>query len=136
MWLIYDAETGDELRRSATLPELGEGEGAERMPASGLSDPPASIWSPAARGFVDVVEVTGPRLFELLTMAEITAAAASTDEGVRSVLLTWLLLLAGGRPQRVNSPLHQAGAAALLADGILTPERHAQFVAGEPVQIA
>lgn len=131
MFLVYDPETGEELRREAE-PVLGAGEASILIPASALMEPPVCVWSPAQRGFVDVPLVDGPALLRLLTAAEITAAVQSP--AMVPVILQWLLLLAGGQPQRVNSALHAAGAAAMLAAGVLTEARHAEFLAGIPPQ--
>lgn len=129
MWLVYDEATGAEIRQEAA-PSLAIGEAAVMMPGSAMSDPPISAWSAAARGFVDVPLVDGPTLLRLLTPAEIGAACA--NPATIPVVLQWNLLLHAGEPQRVNSPLHIAGANALLAAGVLTPARHVQFLAGQP----
>lgn len=134
MWLIFDLETGAELRREGAEPELAEGEGAAPIPASAMGQPPVCTWSPAARGFVDVPEVTGARLLAMLTMLELQAITADPDPEIRALVLLWLVLLAGGATQRVNSPLHMAGAAQLHAKGHLDAGRYAQFAAGDLVQ--
>jgi hypothetical protein len=133
-WLIYSAETGAELRRetATTPPTLNAGELAAEVPRSAMGLAPQTAWSAQARAFRDVPLVDGPTLLRLLTPAEIAAAVATP--AVYPVVLQFLLLLTGGQPQRVTSPLHQAGAAALRDGGILTPARHAQFVLGLPPQ--
>lgn len=133
MWLVYDSETGAELRREATEPQAIVGEGFERMPGSALAEPPISVWNAGMRGFVDVPLVDGPMLRRLLTPAEIAAACA--NPATIPIVLQWNLLLHAGEPQRVNSPLHIAGANALLAGGVLTTARHAEFLAGVPPTI-
>jgi hypothetical protein len=131
MFLIFDLETGAELRRG-DVETVETGEGIVKMPGSALTEPPLTIWSPAERGFMDVPLVDGPALLTLLTQAEIVAATANPT--TIPVVLQWQLLIGGGQAQRVNSPLHIAGANALLAAGVLTQARHAQFLAGEPAQ--
>lgn len=128
MFLIYNPDTGEELERLAELPPAGQPVSWAAIPASALLTPPLSSWSPSARGFVDVPLVDGPALRRLLTPAEI--AAACSNPATIPVVLQWNLLLHAGEPQRVNSPIHIAGANALLAAGVLTPARHAQFLAG------
>ena len=131
MWLIYDVETGAEVSRSATEPDnLPAHQSARLMPESALMVEPITVWSPAARGFVDVPLVDGPTMLRLLTGPEIVAACS--NPATVPIVLNWLVLVAGGRPQRVNSSLHIAAAASLQAAGVLTPERHAEFLAGIP----
>jgi hypothetical protein len=127
MWLLYDTETGAQIGELvAEEPVPGAGEAMVLVPGSAIGG--ATVWNPAARAFRDVPLVDGPTLLRLLTPAEIAAAVAAP--AVYPVILQFLLLIAGGQPQRVTSPLHQAGAAALLAAGILTEPRHAEFAAG------
>ena len=129
MWLKSSTITGAQLGALAeVVTQLAANEAAVRVPGSALSG--ISAWSAAERGFVDVPLVDGPALLRLLTQAEIVAA--TTNAATVPVVLQWLLLLAGGQPQRTNSALHIAGAGALLAAGVLTAPRHAQFLAGQP----
>jgi hypothetical protein len=133
MFLIFDLETGEELRRGE-VETVATGEGIVTMPGSALMEPPLTIWSPSERGFVDVPLVDGPRMGRMLTAAEIEALVNHSDAAVRAIPLRWLLLIAFGMPQRVNSPLHISTANGMLAAGVLTQARHAQFLAGDMVQ--
>jgi hypothetical protein len=135
MWLIYDEATGAEIRRVASI-DTATGEAAAEIPASALLDLPISQWSANRRGFVDVPLVDGPRMGLMLTSAEIEALVNHADAAVRAIPLRWLLLIAFGMPQRVNSPLHISTANGMLAAGVLTQARHAQFLSGDTAPIA
>lgn len=134
-WLIYSAETGAELRRetAATPPTLDAGELAAEVPRSAMGLAPQTAWSAQARAFVDVPLVDGPMMVRILLPSEIAAACA--NPATMPIVLQWLVLIAGGRPQRVNSPLHIAAADAMFGAGVLTNERHTQFLAGVPPMI-
>jgi hypothetical protein len=131
MWLLYNVQTGaqiGDLLESEPTPAAGQA--AVMVPGSALAG--VTAWSAAQRGFVEVPLVDGPRMGAMLTWAEINAMAAHPDAAIRAIPLQWLLMIAFGRPQRVNSPLHIDTANALLAGGVLTTARHAQFLAGDP----
>lgn len=135
MWIVYNTETGQQIGDwHETAPEPADGEAMERVPGSAIGPQPLTMWSATARGFVDVPLVDGPRMGTMLTAAEIEALVNHADAAVRAIPLRWLLLIAFGMPQRVNSPLHISTANGMLAAGVLTQARHAQFLAGEPVQ--
>ena len=133
-FLVYDPATGEQVgdwldQEPQPSPTLM----AVRVPGSAKLTPPLTMWSAPARGFVDVVLVDGPMMLKLLTPAEI--AAMCTTAATVPIVLQWLVLIAGGQPQRVNSPLHISTAAAMRDAGVLTTERHAEFVAGTPPSI-
>ena len=47
-WIVFDSETGAEIRRTETEPQLGEGEAAATVSAA-----PGAMWSPTLRGWLD-----------------------------------------------------------------------------------
>jgi hypothetical protein len=130
MWLVYEDATGAEIRRETSEPQLSAGEAAVRVPGSAMGEPPLSVWSAPHRGFIDVPLADGPAMLRLLTAAEIQAMCS--NPATIPIALNWLVLVVGGRPQRVNSPLHIAAANAMRDAGVLTLPRHAEFVAGAP----
>lgn len=133
-WLIINAQTGAPLRTQAEATPLAEGEQAVERSAGNMVEPPLSVWSPAARGWMDVPLVDGPMMGRLLTMVEVAAMAGHPAAEIRVAFNVWLFMAVTGRCQRINSPLHVDTADLMLAAGVFaTPERHAQFLAGEPV---
>jgi hypothetical protein len=131
MWLIYDDLTGAQVGDwHATEPTPGQGQSVARVPGSAKTG--ESAWIATKRAFMDVPLMDGPRLLQCLTAAEITAA--TTNPATIPVVLQYLLLLVSGKPQRINSPMHIGGAAALFSGSVLTQERYDEFLMGQPPQ--
>jgi hypothetical protein len=129
-WLIYDLETGAELRRSdAAEPELAEGEAAALIPPSAQIADPLSEWVPERRGFFDIPRLGSDGLISLFTTEEL---AAMNQQGSVDVLRLLIALLLVRKPIRATDPLFVAGVQQAAAANFLTAPRAAAILSFTP----
>lgn len=129
-WLIFDEETGAELRRETGDGwQLAEGEAASLVPASAQGSRPITAWSPAMRGWADVPRKSADEIFDLFTADE---KAAILTSGIAQVIGLVLALRFMREPIAANDSFHIQGVALLAGLGFLTAERAAQVLAFIP----
>ena len=115
MWLVYDAETGEQIgellmQEPTNLPE---GQSAVQVPGSALVG--VSEWRPAVRGFVDVPRKGREELLALFTTEELALMVqAGPLEIIRLVLALSLVRV----PIRSDEPFFVAGVTQAAATAI------------------
>jgi hypothetical protein len=89
-WLLFDTTTGAQIGAlHTTEPSPAGGQGVAVVPASAMTTPPLTIWSPSLKGFVDTphaVPVSRLKFQLLFTAAERTAIRGSTNTMVQDFI--------------------------------------------------
>lgn len=144
-WIVFDSETGAELRRTETTPELAEGEEAAIVSAA-----PGALWSADLRGWVDAPpprRLTGLQILGLYTSAQHARARRMLvatfpaghpqagefvdPDGMVQRLVDATLALRD--PIAINDPFHVNGTMFLRSIGVIESDAEAaRILAGIP----
>ncbi len=126
-WLIYDAETGEQLRLSETN-DAGEGELGTERPGSAMADNPSTHWDATLRTHVDSQVWMSKFAYLLLwTATEMVGVKESSDP---DMVRAFMLLNAWDGPINLLDAQVQAGITLAESLGILTEARADRIRAG------